>query len=141
MSNTWNAETLKAFLEQHNITVESFDGNTANLTLHDHDDLHVGAVINDEYMTLEAVLFKAGSTEECNFINSIIMRQNKSYDLSSFAIENIKGEDFYVILGQLSASTTQANLQLELNTLAKNAFAFTESMVVALDIFNNEKGE
>lgn len=141
MSKVWNAETLKAFLSNHNITVDVHGENAVNLTLHDHDDLHVAAVINDKYMTVEGVLFEVGDMDESNFINGLIMRKNKSYELSSFAIEPIKGREFYVILGQLSASTTEDNLLLELNTLAKNAYAFVENALEALEIFKTEKGE
>ncbi|MDK9789808.1 DUF2170 family protein [Vibrio sp. D431a] len=141
MSNVWNAEKLKEFLSGHNTSVKVVSNDSAILTLHDHNEVEIVLFINDKYMTVQSALFEAGDQEESNFINSLILRNTKRYELSSFALETIRGKDWYVILGQLSASSTKESLLLELNTLADNAVLFIDEMSEAITIFNNAKKE
>ncbi|WP_210498919.1 DUF2170 family protein [Vibrio crassostreae] len=122
----WNAKALADALNAEMFETEIFGENALSVTLKQHADLRVGIVMNGDYMTAEAVIAGVNEVKDPALLNLQLLRATKALNLSSFALEQIGDEEHYVILGESSSSSTIENVELELNTLAANAFEVAE---------------
>ncbi len=133
----WTAHSLADSLNPNKYLSTIIGETSLSVILKEHQDLAVAVVIHGEYMTVEAVLASMNQVKDPAQLNYSLLKATKLLSLSSFAIEEIDGEEFYVILGETLSNTSIESVEKELNKLAINAFEVAKLITEQ----NNELGE
>jgi len=89
---------------------------------HDYGDVHVYIAVTGEIMVAQATLFPVARVRDVARLNDRILRTEKLFDLANISIDtHPDGSEFYVIYGALRATSSLADLEFEIDTLAHNA--------------------
>lgn len=122
----WNAQSLAEALDSGKYDVKVLGEQSLSVVLKEFAELPIAIVIRGEYMTAEAIIAPCSDVKNSDLFNLNLLKATKHLSLSSFAIDSINGEECYLILGESSATSTIENVELELKTLANNAFEVAE---------------
>lgn len=118
----WTANELASSLNKTKFISTVIGESSLSIILKEHQDLAIAVVINGEYMTAEAVLASVDQVKDPAKLNHCLLKAAKLLPLSSFALEEIDGEECYVILGETLSNTPIEGVEKELYKLAINAF-------------------
>ena len=89
---------------------------------HDYGDVHLYIAITGEIAIAQATLFPVARVRDTARLNDRILRTEKLFDLANISIDmHPDGAEFYVIYGALRASSPLADIEFEIDTLARNA--------------------
>lgn len=89
---------------------------------HDYGDVHVFLAVTGEIAIVQATLFPVARVRDTARLNDRILRTEKLFDLANISIDSHPdGAEFYVIYGALRATSTLADIEFEIDTLARNA--------------------
>lgn len=124
----WVAKTLSAALSANDGYTCQVEGEALVVTLRKHQDLTLMIAISGDYMLVETPLFPVSAVTDKAELNELLLRGVKGLPLSSVAIDNMMGEDTYVLVGELSSSTLIENIELEIETMAANYFEVVETV-------------
>jgi hypothetical protein len=122
----WNAKELAQSLNSEKFQAEAMTESSLSVIIKQHAELPIAIVIQDQFMFAEAILSRVADVHNPDLLNRKLLSVTKYLSLSSFAIEKIDDQPCYVILGESSSSSTLENVELELETLAKNALDVAE---------------
>ena len=118
----WTAQSLSAALNAEKFETNVITDNALAVKLKEFSDLNVAIVINGQFMKAEAILVAEKDVVEPQKLDRLLMKATDFLNLSSFTVRDIDGESVYAILGESSASSKIENVELELNTIAENAY-------------------
>jgi uncharacterized protein len=89
---------------------------------HDYGDVHVFIAVTGEIAIAQATLFPVARVRDAARLNDRILRTEKLFDLANISIDaHPDGAEFYVIYGALRAGSSLADIEFEIDTLARNA--------------------
>jgi uncharacterized protein len=89
---------------------------------HEYGDVHVFVAVTGEIAIAQATLFPVARVRDTARLNDRILRTEKLFDLANISIDSHPdGAEFYVIYGALRASSSHADIEFEIDTLARNA--------------------
>ncbi|HEY2590210.1 MAG TPA: DUF2170 family protein [Steroidobacteraceae bacterium] len=89
---------------------------------HDYGDVHVYLAVTGEIAIVQATLFPVARVRDTTRLNDRILRTEKLFDLANISIDtHPDGAEFYVIYGALRATSAIADVEFEIDTLARNA--------------------
>ena len=89
---------------------------------HDYGDVNVYIAVTGEIAIAQATLFPVARVRDTAGLNDRILRTEKLFDLANISIDtHPDGSEFYVIYGALRASSPLADIEFEIDTLARNA--------------------
>ena len=110
-------------------SIEIIDGAepTMMLTLHHYGDLPVFMTVSGDQIVVESILWPANDVDEQAAFNSTILRTQQYYPMSSICLAKRAEEDYYLMTGSLSASSSIHDIILEIETLANNVIRVTEA--------------
>ncbi|HLD66494.1 MAG TPA: YjfI family protein [Pseudomonas sp.] len=99
-----------------------------HLTLHEYGDLPLFVAVFGEQIIVEAMLWPAADVRDTAAFNEEVLRTHKLFPLSSIGLETLPdGQACYSMFGALSATSTLADVLLEIETLADNVIKATEA--------------
>jgi uncharacterized protein len=91
-------------------------------TAHDFGDLNVYVAVTGEIAIAQATLFPVARVRDTARLNDRILRTEKLFDLANISIDaHPDGSEFYVIYGALRSTSSLADIEFEIDTLARNA--------------------
>jgi uncharacterized protein len=89
---------------------------------HDYGDVNVYIAVTGEIAIAQATLFPVARVRDTARLNDRILRTEKLFDLANISIDtHPDGSEFYVIYGALRATSGLADIEFEIDTLARNA--------------------
>ncbi len=89
---------------------------------HEYGDVHVFIAVTGEIAIAQATLFPVARVRDTARLNERILRTEKLFDLANISIDtHPDGKEFYVIYGALRATSSLADIEFEIDTLARNA--------------------
>jgi len=110
-------------------SIEIIDGvePTMMLTMHDYGDLPVFMTVSGDQIVVESILWPAKDVKDQAAFNSAILRTQLYYPLTTICLGERADEDYYLMAGSLSASSSIHDVILEIETLASNVIRVTEA--------------
>jgi uncharacterized protein YjfI (DUF2170 family) len=91
-------------------------------TAHEFGDLNVYVAVTGEIAIAQATLFPVARVRDTARLNDRILRTEKLFDLANISIDaHPDGSEFYVIYGALRSTSALADIEFEIDTLARNA--------------------
>lgn len=98
------------------------------VVLPESGDLEVTLVAGEDQIYCSTPLVTAGEVRDRAAFNDACMRLNPINPLSNLGLSTIDGEDVYVVFGELSGDSTQAQIIHEIRMLAVNAIEAIETL-------------
>lgn len=91
-------------------------------TAHEYGDVNVYLAVTGEIAVAQATLFPVARVRDTARLNDRVLRTEKLFDLANISIDtHPDGSEFYVIYGALRATSSLADIEFEIDTLARNA--------------------
>ena len=97
-------------------------------TFHEYGDLPVVLVVGDKQILVEATLVERNEFENPSEIDYRLLTTHKYLPLSTIAIDNIQGQDWYVLFGALSKHSKIEVIAEELDELVSNTFSVIDAL-------------
>jgi uncharacterized protein YjfI (DUF2170 family) len=91
-------------------------------------DLEVTVVAGEEQIYCSTPLVTADQVHDRAGLNEACMRLNPINPLSNLGLSTVDGQDVYVVFGELSGDSTQAQVVHEIRMLAVNAIDAIETL-------------
>ena len=132
----WTTLKLHAALGQSDpvlegrISIGVIDGIEPSLQLemHEYGDLPIFITVYGEQIIVEALLWPLSEVTDAQKFNDTVLRTHKYFPLSTISLDTLAdGDSYYQMFGALSATSRMANVQLEIETLARNVIQATEA--------------
>jgi uncharacterized protein YjfI (DUF2170 family) len=120
----WQAQN---FYQTQNISVQAH-ADSLILTFHEYGDLPVVLVVGDKQILVEATLVERNEFETPSEIDYRLLTTHKYLPLSTIAIDNIQGQDWYVLFGALSKHSKIDVIAEELDELVSNTFSVIDAL-------------
>src|SRR5690606_26202750 len=99
-----------------------------HVTMREYGDLPLFIAVFGEQIIVEAVLWPQADVRDVAAFNEEVLRTHKLFPLSSIGLETLAdGQPCYTMFGALSASSTLADVQFEIEMLADNVIKATEA--------------
>ena len=98
------------------------------VTLPDSGDLGITIALTDREIFVSTPLVEAGQVRDAAGFNEACLRLNPINPLSNLGLASVDGQDVYVVFGELSADSTEAQIVLDIRTLGVNAIDAIESL-------------
>jgi uncharacterized protein YjfI (DUF2170 family) len=128
----WTIEQLQQRLAEHfgaaNVAVLKDAENTLQVVLADAGDLEVTLVLSEDQIYVSTPLVTGAQVQNRAAFNDACLRMNPINPLSNLGLSSVDGQDVYVVFGELSADSTEAQIVLEIRTLGVNAIDAIESL-------------
>lgn len=116
-----NALTKVDFFKHNQVSVK-IEPYCMRLTFHDYGDLPVVLVLGGHQILVEALLVERNEFANPAQVDYHLLCTHKYLPLSTIAIEQINGVDWYVLFGALSTHSKTEVLVEELIALVNNTF-------------------
>jgi uncharacterized protein len=89
---------------------------------HEYGDVNVYIAVTGEIAIAQATLFPVKRVRDTARLNDRILRTEKLFDLANISIDaHPDGTEYYVIYGALRSTSPLADIEFEIDTLARNA--------------------
>jgi uncharacterized protein YjfI (DUF2170 family) len=128
----WTIEQLQQRLAEHfgavNVAVLKDAENTLQVVLADAGDLEITLVLSEDQIYVSTPLVTGAQVQDRSAFNDACLRMNPINPLSNLGLSTVDGQDVYVVFGELSADSTEAQIVLEIRTLGVNAIDAIESL-------------
>ena len=98
------------------------------VVLPESGDLEVTLVAGEDQIYCSTPLVTAAEVRDRAAFNDACMRLNPINPLSNLGLSTIDGQDVYVVFGELSGDSTQAQIIYEIRMLAVNALEAIETL-------------
>ncbi|WP_226660931.1 DUF2170 family protein [Microbulbifer aggregans] len=115
---TWNNENLRQLAEQHPDWVVEAEGDCLSVSNDEGVDAFV--YVGERQIVVESILFPVSQVNDQAALNKLILQTHQLVPLTTVAINNIGGEDYYVAFGALSVSSKDEVVIEEVETLFAN---------------------
>lgn len=128
----WTIEQLQQRLAENfgaaNVAVLKEAENTLQVVLADAGDLEITLVLSEDQIYVSTPLVTGAQVQDRAAFNDACLRMNPINPLSNLGLSTVDGQDVYVVFGELSADSTEAQIVLEIRTLGVNAIDAIESL-------------
>ena len=91
-------------------------------------DLEITLVLSEDQIYVSTPLVTGQQVQDRAAFNDACLRLNPINPLSNLGLASVDGEDVYVVFGELSADSTEAQIVLEIRTLGVNAIDAIETL-------------
>ncbi|MET0892308.1 MAG: DUF2170 family protein [Pseudoxanthomonas sp.] len=128
----WTTEQLHPRLADHfgsaNVAVLEDAEGALQVVLAEAGDLEITLVLSEDQIYVSTPLVTGKQVADRAAFNDACLRLNPINPLSNLGLATVDGEDVYVVFGELSADSTEAQIVLEIRTLGVNAIDAIESL-------------
>lgn len=136
MSQPWTTPALHEALAEHvirerlsfTLNLERGSDPTIAITLPDHGDLVIHLMASGEQLFASTPLCMGSQVSDRAAFNDACLRLNPLNPLSNLGLQQIDGEDVYVVFGELSTRSPLANIVEEIDMLAHNTLQAAEAL-------------
>lgn len=97
------------------------------LLIANQDGLDAWLAISGEQIIVESLLFESSQVRDKAALDHDILSTHMLFPLTTVAISNINGEEYYTAFGALSAQSKAESIQIEVTTLFQNVAAFLDA--------------
>lgn len=97
------------------------------LLIANQDGLDAWLAISGEQIIVESLLFESSQVKDKAALDHDILSTHMLFPLTTVAISNINGEEYYTAFGALSAQSKAESIQIEVATLFQNVAAFLDA--------------
>jgi uncharacterized protein YjfI (DUF2170 family) len=115
------------FYRDHSISAKFVEASLL-LTFHEYGDLPVILVVGEKQILVEVALVERKEFEQPADIDYRLLNTHKYLPLSTIAIENINGDDWYVLFGALSRQSKLTVIVEELLELVGNTLSVIDAL-------------
>ena len=115
------------FYGDHAVTSRSV-ADTLVLTFHQYGDLPVVMAVGEKQIIVQSALVERNEFSRPEEIDYQLLTTHKFLPLSTVAIEQINGQDWYVMFGALSRVSTIEHIIEELGELVSNTFSVIDAL-------------
>lgn len=128
----WTIEQLQQRLAENfgdaNVAVLEDAENALQVVLTEAGDLEITLVLSEDQIYVSTPLVTGAQVQDRAAFNDACLRMNPINPLSNLGLSTVDGQDVYVVFGELSADSTEAQIVLEIRTLGVNAIDAIESL-------------
>ena len=128
----WTTEALHQRLAENfgaaNVAVLPEAEGALQVVLTDAGDLEITLVLSEDQIYVSTPLVTGHQVQDRAAFNDACLRLNPINPLSNLGLASVDGEDVYVVFGELSADSTEAQIVLEIRTLGVNAIDAIETL-------------
>ena len=128
----WTTETLHQRLAENfgaaNVAVLEDAAGALQVVLTEAGDLEITLVLSEDQIYVSTPLVTGAQVQDRAAFNDACLRLNPINPLSNLGLATVDGEDVYVVFGELSADSTEAQIVLEIRTLGVNAIDAIETL-------------
>jgi uncharacterized protein YjfI (DUF2170 family) len=128
----WTIEQLRQRLAENfgdaNVAVLEDAENALQVVLAEAGDLEITLVLSEDQIYVSTPLVTGAQVQDRAAFNDACLRMNPINPLSNLGLSAVDGQDVYVVFGELSADSTEAQIVLEIRTLGINAIDAIESL-------------
>lgn len=128
----WTTEQLHQRLAENfgaaNVAVLEDAEGALQVVLAEAGDLEVTLVVSEDQIHVSTPLVTGAQVQDRAAFNDACLRLNPINPLSNLGLATVDGEDVYVVFGELSADSTEAQIVLEIRTLGVNAIDAIETL-------------
>lgn len=128
----WTIEQLQQRLAENfggaNVAVLEDAENALQVVLAEAGDLEITLVLSEDQIYVSTPLVTGAQVQDRAAFNDACLRMNPINPLSNLGLSTVDGQDVYVVFGELSADSTEAQIVLEIHTLGINAIDAIESL-------------
>jgi uncharacterized protein YjfI (DUF2170 family) len=132
----WNTESLyqaiglSELVKDGNASIELIEGlePVVHIQMNGYGDLPLFLTVSGEQIVVECLLWPVSSVKNTAEFNEAVLKTHKYFPLSTISLEpTVEGEDCYFMFGALSCHSVLNSVQVEIETLARNALQATEA--------------
>lgn len=135
MNTPWTTESLYEALRSdksidlNGVELSLIGGVDAivNITMHDHGDLAMHMAVSGEQIFVSSPLCLATQVRDRAAFNEACLRLNPVNPLSNLGLQNVGGEDLYIVFGELSSRSPLPAVVEEIHALADNTIQAAEA--------------
>lgn len=128
----WTTEQLHQRLAANfgtaNVAVLEDAEGALQVVLADAGDLEITLVLSEDQIYVSTPLVTGTQVQDRAAFNDACLRLNPINPLSNLGLATVDGQDVYVVFGELSADSTEAQIVLEIRTLGVNAIDAIETL-------------
>lgn len=128
----WNTEQLRLRLAEAfgatNVALLEDAEDALQIVLAEAGDLEVTLVVSEDQIHVSTPLVTGAQVRDRAAFNEACLRLNPINPLSNLGLATVDGEDLYVVFGELSADSTEAQIIVEIRTLGVNAIDAIETL-------------
>lgn len=128
----WTTEQLHQRLAENfgaaNVAVLEDAEGALQVVLAEAGDLEITLVVSEDQIYVSTPLVTGAQVQDRAAFNDACLRLNPINPLSNLGLATVDGEDVYVVFGELSADSTEAQIVLEIRTLGVNAIDAIETL-------------
>lgn len=128
----WTTLQLQQQLAEHfgaaNVAVLEDAAGALQVVLADAGDLEITLVLSEDQIYASTPLVTGAQVRDRAAFNDACLRLNPINPLSNLGLATVDGEDVYVVFGELSSDSTEAQIVLEIRTLGVNAIDAIETL-------------
>lgn len=111
-----------------NVAVLEDAAGALQVVLAEAGDLEITLVASDDQIHVSTPLVAGAQVQDRAAFNDACMRLNPINPLSNLGLATVDGKDMYVVFGELSADSTEAQIVMEIRTLGVNAIDAIETL-------------
>lgn len=135
MNTPWTTESLyealssdtSADLEGIELSLIGGVDAIVNITMHEHGDLAMHMAVSGEQIFVSSPLCLASQVKDRAAFNEACLRLNPVNPLSNLGLQNVGGEDLYIVFGELSSRSPLPAVVEEIHALADNTIQAAEA--------------
>ena len=135
MNTPWTTESLfealrsdaSADLEGVELHLVGGVDPTVSITMREHGDLALQLAVSGEQIFVSSPLCLASQVKDRNAFNEACLRLNPLNPLSNLGLQNVGGEDLYIVFGELSSRSPLPAVVEEIHVLADNTLQAAEA--------------
>jgi len=141
MTQPWTTASLHEALSEHiererlpiRLSLERGMDPTLAIELPEHGDLQVHLVASGEQLFVSTPLCLGSNVSDRAAFNDACLRLNPINPLSNIGLQQLDGEDVYMMFGELSTRSPLANIVEEIDVLARNTLDAAEALHSYID--------
>jgi len=122
---SWDLPQLEKLLSKHDEwAILSEDG---CLCITNEDGLDAYLAISGQQLIVESILFDKSNVNDVAGLNDEILKTHQVFPLTTVAITNIEGQEYYMAFGALSSQSKEESVIIEVETLFDNVAGFLDA--------------
>lgn len=122
---TWDLPQLEELLSKRDDwAVHAEDG---CLCVTNEDGLDAYLAISGQQIVVESILFDKDNVKDVAGLNEEILKTHQVFPLTTVAITNIEGQEYYMAFGALSSQSKEESIVIEVETLFDNVAGFLDA--------------
>lgn len=122
---TWDLNSLEALFVKHDSWAVNAENDCLCVTSEDGLDAYVA--VSGAQILAETILFAKSQVSDVAGLNEEILKTHQVFPLTTIAITEIDGEEYYMAFGSLSSQSKEESVEIELETLFDNVAGFLDA--------------